>query len=69
MIAELPSGRPSNLATAITQFSAGKLPALRDKERYKGRFLPGHLIHVCDIARAHTLAMNYLAVEKGLIRS
>lgn len=63
IIGEVPFGRPSNLIPAITQFAAGKLPALKvygtDYETRDGSCLRD-FIHVCDIAHAHTLAIDYL---------
>jgi len=63
IIGEIPFGRPSNLVPAITQFAAGKLPELKvfgtDYKTRDGSCIRD-FVHVCDIAHAHTLAMNYL---------
>jgi UDP-glucose 4-epimerase len=66
-IGELPFGKPSNLVPAITQFAAGKLPGLSvfgtDYDTRDGSCIRD-LIHVCDIAHAHTLAMKVLSERK-----
>jgi UDP-glucose 4-epimerase len=67
IIGELPFGKPSNLVPAITQYAAGKLQALKvfgtDYDTRDGSCIRD-LIHVCDIAHAHTLAMNVLSERK-----
>ncbi|MDP4261660.1 MAG: UDP-glucose 4-epimerase GalE [Bacteroidota bacterium] len=64
IIGEVPFGKPSNLVPAITQFAAGKLPFLKvygtDYDTRDGSCIRD-FVHVCDIAHAHTLAMDYLA--------
>jgi len=66
VIGEVPFGRPSNLVPAITQFAIGKLPQLKvfgtDYDTRDGSCIRD-FVHVCDIAHAHTLAMEYL-IEK-----
>ncbi len=66
IIGEIPFGRPSNLVPAITQFAAGKIDSLKvfgtDYDTRDGSCIRD-FVHVCDIARAHTLAIAYL-VEK-----
>jgi len=68
IIGELPFGRPSNLVPAITQFAAGKLPALKvygnDYDTRDGSCIRD-FIHVSDIAHAHTLAIGYMAKDKS----
>jgi UDP-glucose 4-epimerase len=63
IIGEIPFGRPSNLVPAITQCAAGKLPALKvygsDYDTRDGSCIRD-FVHVCDIAHAHTLAIDYL---------
>lgn len=63
VIGEVPTGKPSNLVPAITWFAAGKLPAMSvfgtDYETRDGSCIRD-FVHVCDIAHAHTLAMQYL---------
>lgn len=63
IIGEVPYGRPSNLVPAITQFAAGILPQLKvfgtDYDTRDGSCIRD-FVHVCDIAHAHTLAMQYL---------
>lgn len=65
-IGELPVGKPQNLVPAITQTAVGKLPQMNvwgnDYDTRDGSCLRDY-IHVCDIARAHTLALQRL--EKG----
>lgn len=67
-IGEIPFGKPSNLVPAITQFAAGRLPALKvygtDYDTRDGSCIRD-LIHVCDIAHAHTLALNLLGSLKS----
>ncbi len=67
LIGEMPLGKPANLVPAITQTAIGKLPAMqihgRDYETKDGSCLRDY-IHVCDIAHAHTLAIDYLVNKK-----
>lgn len=66
-IGELPIGRPNNLVPVITQTAIGKLPQLtvfgNDYPTRDGSCLRD-FIHVCDIAHAHTLALEYLIAGK-----
>ena len=68
MIGELPIGRPQNLVPAITQTAIGKLPKMivygNDYPTRDGSCIRDY-IHVCDIASAHTLALQYLLAEKN----
>jgi len=61
-IGELPIGRPQNLVPAITQTAIGKLPKMQvhgtDYNTRDGSCIRDY-IHVCDIAHAHTLALQY----------
>jgi UDP-glucose 4-epimerase len=61
-IGELPIGRPQNLVPAITQTAIGKLPKMQvhgtDYDTRDGSCIRDY-IHVCDIAHAHTLALEY----------
>ena len=61
-IGELPIGRPQNLVPAITQTAIGKLPKMQvfgsDYNTRDGSCIRD-FIHVCDIAHAHTLALQY----------
>ena len=61
LIGEIPFGKPSNLVPAITQSAAGILPAIvvhgNDYPTADGTCVRDY-IHVCDIARAHKLALN-----------
>jgi len=68
IIGEMPFGKPSNLVPAITQFAAGKLPSLKvfgtDYDTRDGSCIRD-FVHVCDIAHAHTLAMDYLVKKNN----
>lgn len=65
-IGELPLGKPENLVPVITQTASGKLPQVTvygdDYPTRDGSCVRDY-IHVCDIAHAHTLALQYL-IEK-----
>jgi len=67
-IGELPLGRPQNLVPAITQTAIGKLPQMQvfgsDYDTRDGSCIRD-FIHVCDIAHAHTLAIQYLFTQKN----
>ncbi len=62
-IGEIPFGKPANLVPAITQFAIGKTRELKvygtDYATRDGSCIRD-FIHVCDIAHAHTLAMDHL---------
>lgn len=68
LIGELPIGKPSNLVPAITQTAIGKLPQLKvygdDYATRDGSCIRDY-IHICDIAHAHTLALQYLVDKKN----
>ncbi len=68
LIGELPLGKPENLVPAITQTAIGKLPKLivygDDYDTRDGSCVRDY-IHVCDIAHAHTLALQYLMKKKN----
>jgi UDP-glucose 4-epimerase len=67
-IGELPVGRPQNLVPAITQTAIGKLPQMTvhgaDYDTRDGSCIRD-FIHVCDIAHAHTLALQYLIESRN----
>ncbi len=67
-IGELPLGLPANLVPAITQTAIGKIPQLKvhgsDYPTRDGSCIRDY-IHVCDIAHAHTLALQYLRHGKN----
>jgi UDP-glucose 4-epimerase len=67
-IGELPVGRPQNLVPAITQTAIGKLPKMNvfgdDYPTRDGSCVRDY-IHVCDIAHAHTLALQYMTAGKN----
>ena len=67
LIGELPLGKPENLVPAITQTAIGKIKELtvygNDYPTRDGSCIRDY-VHVCDIARAHTLALQYLIENK-----
>jgi UDP-glucose 4-epimerase len=69
MIGEMPIGRPQNLVPAITQTGIGKLNKMTvygsDYDTRDGSCIRD-FIHVCDIAHAHTLAIEYLQEKKNM---
>lgn len=71
LIGESPVGKPQNLVPAITQTAIGKLPKMMvfgtDYPTRDGSCVRDY-IHVCDIAHAHTLAIQYLADKKNKTR-
>lgn len=68
LIGELPIGKPANLVPAITQTAIGKIPEMNvfgtDYDTRDGSCVRDY-IHVCDIAHAHTLALQYLIENKN----
>lgn len=62
-IGELPVGKPANLVPAITQTAIGKIAMMQvwgtDYPTRDGSCVRDY-IHVCDIAHAHTLALQRL---------
>lgn len=62
-IGEIPIGKPANLVPAITQTAIGKLSQMKvwgnDYPTRDGSCIRDY-IHVCDIAHAHTLALNLM---------
>ncbi len=68
LLGELPLGKPQNLVPAITQTAIGKLPQMSvhgsDYDTRDGSCVRDY-IHVCDIAHAHTLALQYLMDQKN----
>ena len=68
LIGELPVGRPQNLVPAITQTAIGKIPQMSvwgsDYDTRDGSCVRDY-VHVCDIAHAHTLALQYLIDNKN----
>jgi UDP-glucose 4-epimerase len=68
LIGEMPVGKPENLVPAITQTAIGKLPQMKvygdDYPTRDGSCVRDY-IHVCDIAHAHTLALQYLLEHKN----
>lgn len=67
-IGEMPVGKPQNLVPAITQTAIGKLPRMivfgNDYPTRDGSCLRD-FIHVCDIAHAHTLALDYIRARRN----
>ena len=71
IIGELPIGRPANLVPAITQTAAGKLPQMQvygDDYPTRDGSCIRDFIHVCDIAHAHTLSLQYLIANKKTLK-
>jgi UDP-glucose 4-epimerase len=70
VIGELPLGKPQNLVPAITQTAIGKLPQMvvhgDDYPTRDGSNIRDY-VHVCDIAHAHILALQYLMNEKNAL--
>lgn len=68
IIGEMPVGKPQNLFPAITQTAIGKLSTVivhgNDYPTRDGSCIRD-FVHVCDIANAHTLAVDYLAEGKN----
>jgi UDP-glucose 4-epimerase len=68
LIGELPVGKPENLVPAITQTAIGKIPKMQvwgdDYPTRDGSCIRDY-IHVCDIAHAHTLALQFLLEKKS----
>lgn len=71
LIGEIPVGKPQNLVPVITQTAIGKLPKMwvhgNDYDTRDGSCVRDY-IHVCDIAHAHTLAIQYLESQKNKTR-
>ena len=67
-IGEIPIDKPNNLVPYITQTAIGKLEQLtvfgNDYATRDGSCIRDY-IHVCDIAHAHTLALQYLIDKKN----
>lgn len=68
LIGELPVGKPQNLVPAITQTAVGKIKELMvfgdDYDTRDGSCIRDY-VHVCDIAHAHTLALQHLIEDKN----
>jgi UDP-glucose 4-epimerase len=68
LIGELPIDKPQNLAPVITQTAIGKLNELvvfgDDYPTPDGSCIRD-LIHICDLAHAHTLALNHIIEKKN----
>lgn len=67
-IGEIPIDKPNNLVPYITQTAIAKLEQLtvfgNDYDTRDGSNIRDY-IHVCDIAHAHTLALQYLIEKKN----
>ena len=68
LIGELPIDRPQNLTPVITQTAIGKIPQLTvfgDDYPTRDGSCVRDFIHVCDLAHAHTLAIDFLLKKKN----
>ena len=69
LIGELPVGKPENLVPVITQTAVGKIKELivygDDYDTRDGSCIRDY-VHVCDIASAHTLALQHLIENKNV---
>lgn len=67
-IGEMPEGKPQNLVPAITQTAIGRIPKLvvhgTDYPTRDGSCIRD-FIHICDLANAHTLSLQYLEQGKN----
>lgn len=67
-IGEMPLGLPQNLVPAITQTAIGILPKMfvhgNDYPTRDGSCIRDY-IHVCDLAHAHTLGLQFLEKKKN----
>ncbi len=67
-IGEMPLGKPENLVPAITQMAIGRIPKMlvhgADYPTRDGSCIRDY-IHICDLAHAHTLALQYLENGKN----
>ena len=68
IIGEMPLGKPENLVPAITQTAIGRIAKMyvhgNDYPTRDGSCIRDY-IHVCDLANAHTLSLQYLEQEKN----
>lgn len=68
IIGEVPTGVPENLVPVITQTAIGKIPKMfvhgADYPTRDGSCIRDY-IHICDLAHAHTLGLQYLEEEKN----
>jgi len=67
-IGEMPVGKPQNLVPAITQTAIGRIPKMfvhgNDYPTRDGSCIRDY-IHICDLANAHTLSLQYLEQGKN----
>ena len=69
LIGELPLGKPENLVPAITQTAVGKIKELvvyGDNYDTRDGSCIRDYVHVCDIAHAHTLALQHLIGNENI---
>jgi UDP-glucose 4-epimerase len=68
IIGEMPLGKPQNLVPAITQTAIGRIPKMfvhgSDYPTRDGSCIRDY-IHICDLARAHTLSLQYLEAGRN----
>lgn len=67
-IGEMPLGKPENLIPAITQTAIGRIPKMyvhgTDYPTRDGSCIRDY-VHICDLAHAHTLSLQYLEAGKN----
>jgi len=67
-IGEMPVGKPENLIPAITQTAIGRIPKMFvhgfDYPTRDGSCIRDY-VHICDLANAHTLSLQYLEEGKN----
>jgi UDP-glucose 4-epimerase len=68
LIGEMPLGKPQNLVPAITQTAIGRIPKVivygTDYPTRDGSCVRD-FIHVCDLAHAHTLSLQFLEEKRN----
>jgi UDP-glucose 4-epimerase len=71
LIGELPIDKPQNLTPILTQSAIGKLPGFTvfgDNYETRDGSCIRDFIHVCDLANAHTKAIQFLIAKRNSSR-